>query len=74
MVVVAQHLCKVSLDSGELSSVRAERDDLRENLLELEKENHAFEECYDPMSREKSSLEERVATLDGGVEHLSQGI
>lgn len=65
MVVVARHLHKVSSYFGELSYVRAEQDDLRAKLLEMEKEKRTFEERYELMAGKKASLEEHVATLDG---------
>lgn len=39
MVVVARRLHQVCSDSGELSFLRADQDDLRVRLLELEGEN-----------------------------------
>lgn len=53
------------MDSGEFSSVKAKRDDLRMKLLELAGGKRAFEECYDLLVGEKIYLEEQVATLDG---------
>ena len=43
-------------------------------MLDLEKEKHVFEECYELWAREKPSLKEQVATSDGAVECLSQWI
>lgn len=59
--------------SSELTYIKAERYELKEMFLELERERdkRSLEEGYDLLVGEKVSLEDQVATLDGSVEHFS---
>lgn len=58
MVASARRLHQSSSSYGELLLIRANRDELRARLLELEGENHAFYDLYDLLAWEKASLEE----------------
>lgn len=40
-------------------------------MLGLEEEKRKFEERYELLAGEKASLEEKVANMDGSVEHFS---
>ncbi|CAI9267547.1 unnamed protein product [Lactuca saligna] len=65
MVATASHLRQTDSSSSKLALIKAERDELKVSLLELEREKRSFKECYDLLAREKASLEDNMTALDG---------
>lgn len=69
-MAAARRLCQVNSHSTELTSVRAEQDELRTKSLGLEEEKCKLKEHYNLLDGAKASLDDQVANLDGLVEHF----
>lgn len=52
-------------DLAELTTVKAEHEELREKVLGLKKDKPKFKECYDLLFREKNLVEDQVTSLEG---------